>query len=106
MKKKIDTSDSPATQGDLEIWGGNLAFQIAEVEKDGKESSKKIDQMQERIEDIQKEQKKQSNVLEAILSSNQMLVGMFATVKDTPERIENHEERITDLEVGVRILQK
>lgn len=113
MSKDTSDLDKPATQGDLEIWGGNLAFQISEVEttltkvqEEQLGQGKKIDQMQETLQEIQQTQKKQDGVLESLLSVTQMLAGQFTEVKETPERIENHEERITGLEVKVRILQK
>ena len=84
--ENIRDEDMPATQGDLEIWGGNLAFQIEESRQ---ENNKRMD--------------KQDKVLASILSVNQMLVGQLAEMKGTPEKIEKHEERITSLEVQTRM---
>lgn len=75
-----------STQEDLEIWGGNLLF---EIEESRQENNKRFD--------------KQDKVLASILSVIQMLVGQLAEVKGTPEKVENHEKRITDLEVQVRM---
>ncbi len=75
-----------STQEDLEIWGGNLAFQIEESRQENK---KRFD--------------KQDKVLGSLLSVTQMLVGQLAEVKGTPDKVENHEKRITDLEVQVRM---
>lgn len=82
----LQESEKPVTQGDLELWAGSLLFQIEESRQ---EHNKRFD--------------KQDNVLASLLSVTQMLVGQLAPVKDAPERIENHEKRITDLEVQVRM---
>lgn len=84
--ENIKDEEMPATQGDLEIWGGNLLFEIDELRQENK---KRFD--------------KQDKVLASILSVLQMLSGQFAGVKEVPERVEKHETRITSLEIQARM---
>ncbi len=106
MSKKDKNQSNPATQEDLEMWGGNLAFQIAE--SDTKLEALKEEQVNQRqvLEVVVKQQAKQSRVLGDLLAVNQAILGQLAETKGNGERIENHEERIETLEVKVRILQK
>lgn len=91
--KNIKDEDQPATQGDLEIWGGNLLFEIEESRQENNERMDKQDKTLARHE----------GVLESILMVLQSINGKLAPLKETPEKVENHEKRITDLEVQVRM---
>lgn len=104
MKKEVD--QEPATKEDikrldedLELMGGNLAFQIDEVRGDIAKINERLDTQHETLE-------RHEDILGSILSVLQSISGQLAPIKDAPEKIENHEERITDLEVQARMMRR
>lgn len=113
MKKKNTNTEKPATQKnikllqeDLGLMGGNLTFQIVELETSVDTLKTKAHSIEKTVTEIKEEQAKQSRVLGSILSVNQAILGQLTGAQKHGDRIENHEERIDKLEVKVRILQK
>lgn len=98
LVSKIETLRKES-QEDLELMGGNLTFQIDEMrEEQAKQGNV--------LENVITEQAKQSRVLGDILSVNQAILGQLGGMQNHGNRIENHEERITDVEVQVRMLRR
>ncbi len=95
MKKKGIDKKTPATQGDLELWGGNLAFQIEEVRQENNARSDKHEVVHEKMLDAIKELKKSVDRNTEVTSS---LTQEFREIKHIEFQVYNHEKRITELE--------
>lgn len=96
MKKKSPNNDAPATEHDLAMLGGHL--------------SSRIDDVEENIAEVKEEMRNGfaslNKVLENILFVVQTIEGRAQETRGDHEQIEKHEERITAVEVQVRMLQK
>ncbi|HSX25117.1 MAG TPA: hypothetical protein VLG69_04085 [Candidatus Andersenbacteria bacterium] len=92
MNKKSKNTDRPATQHDLEVWGGNLSARAEATEH--------------RLDLMEDELKKHTRLFESIFGILESIQGQLKTMLHIPDNVERHEERITKLEVKVRLLQK
>lgn len=121
MKK--DGQNEPATQKDLELWGGNLVFQIDEVRKDlngvkddlngvkqylhdfRQESNERFDRHDAILEEHTKVLKQlveyigeMSRSIERNTDSMAMFTKEFQEIKHIEFQVYNHEKRIIKLE--------
>lgn len=132
MKKKDQNEETPATahdvklvQDDLEMLGGHLSSRIEDVREelssqihdvredlssriDGvrEELSSRIDGVEETLVEIKDELVSQRKVSESLLKVVESIEGRYQETRGDHEKIENHNDRIVDLEVQVRMLQK
>ncbi len=113
MNKKSKNGDAPATLHDLEVWGGNLAANTASLEVRLEKVEVRLEKLEVRLEkvevglyELKEEVAKHGRILEAILGVLESIQGQLKEMIRVPESVENHEERITKLEVKVRIMQK
>src|SRR3989338_3684244 len=108
MKKstQMNSKSEPATLHDLEIWGGNLAAQIASLETGQQGHANTLDQhtqiLDQHTKQLNELKQISLDILEIVTSNESKL----SPIPRHDDRIQNHEERIEKLEVKVRILQK
>lgn len=81
MSKNENEKSKPATFGDLETWGGNLAFQIDQLRTEMRDGFAK-----------------QQRINESILSVLNSIEGRLKDMAHLPTRVEDHEQRISILE--------
>ncbi len=116
MKKKDIDNNAAATQEDLELWGGNLAFQIEEARQENKEQFQKINGHSQkndgRLNMIDGRLDKHEVILEKLVDTVQelkksvdlnteatsMLTQEMREIKNLEFQVYNHENRITELE--------
>lgn len=96
MKKKATNGNSPATQHDLAMFGGHLSSRIDGVEED--------------VGSLRKEMKEefasQRKVLELILSVVQSLEVRAKEAEKHDGILKNHEKRIMESEVQIRMMRR
>lgn len=109
MKKRLSRKNEPATQEDLELLGGNLAFQIDELRQ---ESKQRFDKLEKETGKVKKSLDSNTNrltkleelVIEIKKSVDQnteatvMLTQEFRELKHIEFQVYNHENRIKRLE--------
>lgn len=88
MGKNENEKNKPATLGDLETWGGNLAFQVKRVE----------DSLNELRSEMRDGFAKQQRINESVLNVLNSIEGRLKDMAYLPARVEDHEQRIAILE--------
>ncbi len=96
MKKVLHNGDAPATQNDFAVLGGHLS----EVAADNYQS------LSGRIDAVEETQGKHSRILGDILEIvTEIQIAQKVTQEHT-EMLQKHEQRITDVEVQVRMMRR
>lgn len=116
MKKKSIKKNTPATQEDLEIWGGNLAFQIDEVRQDlsgfkaethenfrkvdarFKKIDERFDKIDARFDTIEEQIRELKKTIDMNIDALSMLTQELREIKHIEFQVYNHENRIKKLE--------
>ncbi|MDA1168901.1 MAG: hypothetical protein O3A36_01025 [bacterium] len=120
MKKKATNSNEPATQHDLELLGGHLSSRIDEVEGAVEEVKDEIVGVKDeivgvkgeivgvkvRLDNAEEEMAIHRKILEAILSVVKSIDARAKETKDHPIILKNHEKRISDTEVQIRMMRR
>ncbi len=96
MKKKATNGNTPATQHDLAMLGGHLSSRIDDVEEDVKSLR----------EEMREEFASQRKIMEAILSIIQTLEVRAKETKGHDVMLKNHEKRISDTEIQIRMIRR
>ncbi|MEK7499881.1 MAG: hypothetical protein AAB649_04730 [Patescibacteria group bacterium] len=110
MKKKVTNSNKPVTQHDMELLGGHLSSRIDEVEESVKEEivgvKDEIVGINERLDSAEEEMASHRKILESILNVVRSIDARYLETKDHPVILKNHEKRISDTEVQIRMMRR
>lgn len=95
MKKKDIHADQPATQHDLELLGGNLAFQIEESRQ---ENNERFDKVDDRFKSMENEVGELRQSIDRNSDALAMLTHEIHELRNLEFTVYNHEKRIAKLE--------
>lgn len=99
MKKKATNGDTPATAHDLAMLGGHLSSRIDNVED-------RLGGVEGRLTSVEDELVSHRKILELILSVVQSLEARAKEAEKHDGILKNHEKRISDTEVQIRMLRR
>lgn len=106
MKKNATNGNKPATQHDVEMLGGHLSSRIDEVEGRLGGVEDRLGGVENRLDSVEGELKTHRKILESILNVVQTIEARSQETKDHPLILKNHEKRISDTEVQIRMMRR
>src|SRR5262245_34404480 len=91
MNEELTDKSKPVTVGDLELWGGTLAFRITQLEE-GQES------LRAAVRNLKAGQERLERGLEAILEVINSIDQQLKELRDVPVRVQDLDDRLAILE--------